>query len=77
MDIKNKCTCSRQANNFGNAFQSMATRDDHVMTVSYPDGTTILEHADGTRITTYYRETQVPVSDSVTDDGGKWCMQTF
>jgi len=52
-------------------FQSMATRDDHVMTISYPDGTTILEHADGTRITTYYRETQVPVCDSVTDDGGK------
>lgn len=34
----------------------MATRDDHVITVSYPDGTTIVEHADGTRITTYYRE---------------------
>ncbi|XP_052284814.1 sperm-associated antigen 17-like isoform X3 [Dreissena polymorpha] len=51
--------------------QSMATRDDHVVTISYPDGTTILEHADGTRITTYYRETQVPVGDSVTDDGEK------
>ena len=51
--------------------QSMATRDDHVVTISYPDGTTILEHADGTRITTYYRETQVPVGDRVTDDGGK------
>ncbi|XP_056016108.1 sperm-associated antigen 17-like isoform X7 [Ostrea edulis] len=36
--------------------QTMATRDDHVITVSYPDGTTIVEHADGTRITTYYRE---------------------
>ena len=34
----------------------MATRDDHVITVSYPDGTTVVEHADGTRITVYYRE---------------------
>lgn len=50
--------------------QSMATRDDHVMTVSYPDGTTIVEHADGTRITTYYRESQVPVNDSSTEDTG-------
>ena len=48
----------------------MATRDDHVMTVSYPDGTTIVEHADGTRITTYYRESQVPVNDSSTEDTG-------
>ena len=48
----------------------MATRDDHVMTVSYPDGTTIVEHADGTRITTYYRESQVPVGDSSTEDTG-------
>lgn len=51
--------------------QSMATRDDHVMTVSYPDGTTILEHADGTRITTYYRETQIPLSEAGTDDDEK------
>ena len=48
----------------------MATRDDHVMTISYPDGTTIVEHADGTRITTYYRESQVPINDSSTDDTG-------
>lgn len=42
--------------NFLIFLQTMATRDDHVITVSYPDGTTIVEHADGTRITTYYRE---------------------
>lgn len=40
----------------------MATRDDHVITVSYPDGTVIVEHSDGTRITTYYRESNIPVS---------------
>jgi len=50
----------------------MATRDDHVITISYPDGTTILEHADGTRITTYYRETQIPIEDSRMDDGGEF-----
>lgn len=55
----------------------MATRDDHVMTVSYPDGTTILEHADGTRITTYYRETQIPVSEAGTDDDGKTLIYTM
>jgi hypothetical protein len=44
----------------------MATRDDHVITISYPDGTTIVEHADGTRITTYYRENQI------TRSGEEW-----
>ncbi|GFO01704.1 sperm-associated antigen 17, partial [Plakobranchus ocellatus] len=44
--------------------QTMATRDDHVITVSYPDGTTVVEHADGTRITVYYRETAVPVEEN-------------
>ena len=48
----------------------MATRDDHVMTISYPDGTTIVEHADGTRITTYYRDSQVAQTDISTDDTG-------
>ncbi|ESO93308.1 hypothetical protein LOTGIDRAFT_232733 [Lottia gigantea] len=43
--------------------QSMATRDDKVVTVSYPDGTTIVEHSDGTRITTYYCESAVPLDD--------------
>ena len=41
----------------------MATRDDKVVTVSYPDGTTIVEHSDGTRITTYYCESSVPVEE--------------
>ncbi|KAK3098986.1 hypothetical protein FSP39_024961, partial [Pinctada imbricata] len=53
--------------------QSMATRDDHVITVSYPDGTTIVEHADGTRITTYYRENQTSASSGENEeiDGAK------
>ncbi|RUS91851.1 hypothetical protein EGW08_000422 [Elysia chlorotica] len=44
--------------------QTMATRDDHVITVSYPDGTTVVEHADGTRITVYYRETAMSVEEN-------------
>ncbi|KAL4233858.1 Sperm-associated antigen 17 [Mactra antiquata] len=51
--------------------QSMLSRDDHVIAISYPDSTTILEHADGTRITTYYRETQIPLNDGATEDGEK------
>lgn len=50
----------------------MATRDDHVMTVSYPDGTTIVEHADGTRITTYYRDSQIPVNEEDMEETGVW-----
>ena len=47
----------------------MATRDDRVITVSYPDGTTIVEHSDGTRVTVYYRDTQVPVGEETTGNG--------
>ena len=47
----------------------MATRDDHVITVSYPDGTTVVEHSDGTRITVYYRDTQVPVGEDTSENG--------
>ena len=51
----------------------MATRDDHVITVSYPDGTTIVEHADGTRITTYYREnTMNPEEGQESGTVGHW-----
>ncbi|KAL8578119.1 hypothetical protein ACOMHN_055439 [Nucella lapillus] len=49
--------------------QTMATRDDHVITVSYPDGTTVVEHSDGTRITVYYRDTQVPVGEDTSTNG--------
>ena len=47
----------------------MASRDDHVITISYPDGTTIVEHADGTRITTYYRENQITRSGEESYEG--------
>ncbi|KAL5020758.1 hypothetical protein ScPMuIL_002159, partial [Solemya velum] len=48
----------------------MATRDDHVITVSYPDGTNIIEHEDGTRITTYYRESTIGDSEEEQLDDG-------
>jgi len=34
----------------------MQTRDDHVIVVNYPDTTTVVEHADGTRITTVMQD---------------------
>ena len=36
--------------------QVMHTRDDHVVIVYYPDNTTVVEHADGTRITTVVQD---------------------
>ncbi|KAH9508941.1 hypothetical protein Btru_048357, partial [Bulinus truncatus] len=55
--------------------QTMATRDDHVVTVSFPDGTTIVEHADGTRITVYYRDT--PVAVETGDDRSSLGLKTY
>ena len=40
----------------------MKTREDHVVTVTHPDGTMVVEHADGTRITTFWREITVTVA---------------
>ncbi|XP_069801252.1 sperm-associated antigen 17 [Dendropsophus ebraccatus] len=39
----------------------MTTREDQVVTVLQTDGTMIAEHADGTRITTYYQDIDVPL----------------
>ena len=41
-------------------FQSMQTREDHVVCVKHPDGTTVVEHADGTRITSFWRQITLP-----------------
>ena len=46
----------------------MATRDDHVITVYHPDGTTIVEHKDGTRITTQLKQVQVPSNTDLNDN---------
>jgi len=42
----------------------MHTRDDHVITVCYPDHTTVVEHADGTRITTVMRDVSTIANES-------------
>jgi len=45
----------------------MSTRDDHVIVVQYPNNKTIVEHADGTRVTTEMRDvnTEADTSDTV------------
>ncbi|XP_056415956.1 sperm-associated antigen 17 isoform X2 [Hyla sarda] len=39
----------------------MTTREDQVVTVLQTDGTMIAEHADGTRITTFYQDVDIPL----------------
>ncbi|KAM3936004.1 sperm-associated antigen 17 [Leptodactylus fuscus] len=39
----------------------MTTREDQVVTVRQTDGTVIAEHADGTRITTFYQDVDMPL----------------
>ncbi|XP_040195424.1 sperm-associated antigen 17 [Rana temporaria] len=39
----------------------VTTREDKVVTVVSTDGTTVVEHADGTRITTFYQNVDVPL----------------
>lgn len=37
-------------------FQIMTVREDEVIIVEKPDGNKVVEHADGTRITTFYEK---------------------
>lgn len=53
----------------------MHTRDDHVVTVYYPDGTTVVEHADSTRITTQMQDVSVVANTRDTlETGWCWCF---
>ena len=47
----------------------MATREDKVMIVSDPDGGTVAEHRDGTRITVYYRVRPICEGQDIADGG--------
>ena len=42
--------------------------------VTHPSGATVVEHADGTRISTYFKEMQIPVEnteqETETETGG-------
>ena len=49
----------------------MRTREDHVITVTHPDGTTVVEHADGTRISSFWREVAVTVAGDMSEETGK------
>ena len=48
--------------------QVMHTRDDHVVIVYYPDNTTVVEHADGTRITTVMQDFGAGATTANTSD---------
>ena len=48
----------------------MHTRDDRVVIVKRPDGSVIVEHADGTRITTVYSE--AVNNEKQAEEGGKY-----
>ncbi|CAJ0946858.1 unnamed protein product [Ranitomeya imitator] len=49
----------------------MTTRDDQVVTVVQADGTVITEHADGTRITTWHQDMDVPLPGDHEETGEK------
>ena len=51
----------------------MFSREDSVVMVTHPSGATVVEHADGTRISSYFKEMLSPVEikDPETDRGGK------
>ena len=44
----------------------MITREDHVVAVRRLDGTFIVEHADGTRITTFFEDVEIAPTDGET-----------
>lgn len=46
------------------------SREDHVIYVTRPDGSTVCDHADGTRITRYYREIEKSLYEAEGEDGG-------
>ena len=57
--------------------QAMRTREDHVITVTHPDGTTVVEHADGTRISSFWREVAVTVAGDMSEETGKNKAATY
>ena len=59
------CTCVTLC------LQAMHTREDRVLTVYMPDGSTVVEHADGTRITTMYHNVEVQVESEDTQETGQ------
>jgi hypothetical protein len=56
--------------------QVMHTRDDKVITVYYPDNTTVVEHADGTRIMTVMQEVRMSSESADTAETGEVVMES-
>jgi len=50
----------------------MQTRDDHVVTVNYPDNSVVVEHADGTRISTVMQDVSTVTSTADTLETGSF-----
>lgn len=50
----------------------MHTREDRVVMVYHPDSSTVVEHADGTRITSFIKEIEVIVSAVDAEETGKY-----
>ncbi len=53
----------------------MTTREDRVVIVERPDRTRIVDHNEGTRITTYY--TQVEIHEESEEETGMFSKQQF
>lgn len=51
--------------------ESMYTREDRVVMVHRPDGETVVEHSDGTRITRFMHETEVQVTEGISGESEK------
>ncbi|XP_078373230.1 sperm-associated antigen 17-like isoform X2 [Oculina patagonica] len=58
--------------------QVLKTREDNVITVECPDGTRIVEHADGTRVTTFYKQiiSELQAPDNETGEQAEYCEIT-
>lgn len=56
----------------------LKTREDNVVTVDCPDGTRIVEHADGTRITTFHKQVvcELQAPDNETGEQAEYLEMT-
>ena len=55
----------------------MVGREDYVVTVYMPDGSAVVEHADGTRITTSYHDVEVKVECAENQETGEFTLASF
>ena len=53
----------------------MITREDHVSIITYPTDMKIVEHEDGTRITTFTKEVEKSASEGEEKQGMMWKLR--